>query len=154
MGNVQSRSPQSAHTHSKQSTRGNFNLLAYFACLYHLFNPATWRSSSDEVGGICGSARCCRVLPFLRRILTAHRGEIVFLFLFESKSRFDKNGCKFFELLSFHSRVQSTVSSKSITECKFLFPSFLKFTATFSRNTFLVLKGFSDVLIYLSSNFQ
>lgn len=42
MGNVQSRSPQSTHTRSKQYSLGTLTSQAFFACLHHLCNPAAW----------------------------------------------------------------------------------------------------------------
>lgn len=102
----------SLHTLTENSSFGNFNLSVFVKRLYHLCNPAPWPSSGYKLcRGICCSVchhrgRGCH--PFLRRILTAHVGEI--FLVFESRSELDIRGYKFFELLSLHSQVHHSVS--------------------------------------------
>lgn len=76
MGNVQSRNPQSTHTHSKQHSLGTLtsqhisHVFLISVTSQHGLNPVTKLKNLL----LCLPRRGCGCYSFLRRILTAHVG--------------------------------------------------------------------------------
>lgn len=84
----------------------NFSFSAFF-CLEMPLSPSLTPPHGPVTNlaspWLCLPSQGCGCYLFLRRILTAHGGEI--FLVFTSRSQFDKEGYKFFELLSLHSQV-------------------------------------------------
>lgn len=97
----------SVHPHTLKTVHsGNFNLAAFFACLYHLFNLTAWPSSSKNLW-LCLLSQGCGCHPFLRRILTAHVAEI--FLVYKNRSQFGIGGYKLLNSCPFTPKVYRSI---------------------------------------------